>query len=69
VEKREWYGEEGIDDGKRLLTDWVTNARTVLRRVNFDQAVAQIPGERLKAARGVAAMSCDWRITKCLKYW
>jgi len=72
VEEREWYREEGINDREQLLAGWVVGAWTILVRIHmivYNQVIALIPYESVKAARGVAAMSCDWRITECLKYW
>ena len=43
MEKREWYGQEGGDDGKALSTGWVVDVGTILGRVHMKVLVHVIP--------------------------
>jgi len=43
MEKREWYGEEGSNDGEALSTGWVVDVGTILGHVHMKILVHVIP--------------------------
>ena len=68
MDKRERYGEKGIDDWKVVLTGWVIDTRTVLREECFIYTILG-PADRMKVACRVPAMLGDYSTAKYLNFW
>ena len=67
MDKRERYGEKGIDDWEVVLTVWVIDARTVLREEGFISTILK-PAANLKAGCRVPAMFGDYSTAKYLNF-